>query len=117
MQPNEVKPAIARQKVKLIGSNVIIEVLFVDSNGKVHGFSNTNDSGNGIWDVSICELFKEENRELKIGDHVIYQFGSCSPLIGTIEALVGDYVSICGERYFKKYVRHVLPEEEVAYFN
>jgi hypothetical protein len=125
MLPNEILPAIPRQKVKYV-TGEIGEVLctcqselveFEDQPDDSVMVRNSKTGRNDCWQIEDCEPVPEEPRGFRCGDNV-----KCKNLFTTIlEIATFDdgknvYVLANGGQAEEKDLRHPSPEEIARYF-
>lgn len=117
MLPNEILPAIPRQKVRLKSAPATIAtVLMIGEDGKRVAVQ----QGKYLceWSTEDCEPVHEEPRPFRCGDCVVSRHGyDNSAVIGKIQAMNVTGTRFCiGGSWFDD-IRFATPSEVAQYFN
>lgn len=124
MQSNEIKPAIARQKVKLKSTGEIVDALCTWSDYACDFVTVLRKGFVEQWNIENCELIPDEPRTFKVGDKVARQWKEIYTEFTTVKSIstkVGAEDLIMLDNGARMYgideLRHCTPEEKILYFS
>ena len=130
LSPQDILPAIPRQKVKHIDGTIGKVIGFT---GEFNDYLMVKEEKNGkyvTWFSGACELLPEDPREFKVGDNVVATDSNGNVAYTTVRVVMGDGKKILnglelptlspdGSYKFDTGVttRHATPDEIIKYFN